>query len=69
MNPSLVGAIRGLGVALITVAVAYFADPSHLTFLSTGEGAVVAAFMLAIEHAIEAWSGKALMGSVKVKRI
>jgi hypothetical protein len=49
-------------MALVT----YFADPSHLTFLSVAEGGFVSAILLGIEHAIASGTGNALFGAVKV---
>jgi hypothetical protein len=67
MNQTMLGIVRGLGVALLTTTIAYFADPAHLTFLSASTGALISAMLLSLEHYIEGDTGRALFGAVRSK--
>lgn len=54
----------------VAAVVAYFADPSHLTFLSGSVAIVVASILSAVESSLKASSdgSKALFGVAKIKR-
>ena len=67
MNPLLLGALRGAGVAAIIAVLSYFGSADHLGFLNPTTASLVAMVVLAIEHSIEASTGKALFGAAKTR--
>jgi len=62
---AIIGFVRGLGMVMLTAGLSYLGSVEHLSWLSPGTATLVAALALAIEHAIEAGTGKALFGSVR----
>lgn len=68
MNPSTLGLIRGLGIAVLMAVLTYVGDASHLSgVLSTSIAAIVSAVALMVEHSIEGSTGKALFGTVRTR--
>lgn len=66
ISPALNGAIKGaLGVVLAALA-AYFADPSHLTFLNGSIAVIVAMAFSSFESFVKDKSGQGLFGAVNV---
>lgn len=63
-SPSVLGLIRGFGYPIIGFALAYFSDPAHLTFISAGTGAVIAALISAADHYFESRGKGAVFGAV-----
>lgn len=69
MNPSTLGFIRALGVAVVMAVVSYLADASHLNgVVSAGLATIISALALAIEHSIEGSTGNALFGAVRTQK-
>ena len=65
--PKLTGALQALGLAIIITVLAFLADATNLSFLNNPYMAtVVAGICLAIENALQAKTGKALFGSVRL---
>jgi hypothetical protein len=61
-----VGFLRAIGFVVLTAVLSYVGDAANLAFLSPQVSLVVASLAMALEHAIEAKTGKALLGTVKV---
>jgi hypothetical protein len=68
MNPSLLGFFRGILAAVIVAVLTYAGDATHLGFLNPATASIVAALALALEHAIEGKTNKALFGAVTTRR-
>ena len=68
MNPLLLGALRGLGVAVLIAILSWLGNAANLPFLNPETATLVAAVALAIEHQIEAKTGKALFGAARLRR-
>jgi hypothetical protein len=68
MNPPLLGALRGLGVAVLIAILSWLGNAANLPFLNPETATLVAAVALAIEHQIEAKTGKALFGAARLRR-
>jgi hypothetical protein len=69
MNPSTLGFIRALGVAVVMAIVSYLADVPHLNgVVSTSAAVIISAIALAIEHSIASSTGKALFGAVRTQK-
>jgi hypothetical protein len=67
MNPAFIGALQGVGLAIILTVLSYFADAAHLNGLINPQMAtLIAAICLAMEKNIEASTGKSLFGSVRM---
>jgi hypothetical protein len=62
---ALIGIARGLGVVVLTAALSYLGNVDNLTVLSPNIALVISLVALAIEHAIESSTGRALFGAVK----
>lgn len=68
MNPSLLGLVRGLGIAVLMAVLTYLGDAAHLSgVLSIGAAGIVSALAMSFEHYIAENSGKALFGAVAVR--
>lgn len=68
MNQTTLGLVRGLGVAVLMAVLTYLGDAAHLNGILSGSlAAIVSGVALMIEHSIEASSGSALFGAVKVR--
>ncbi len=66
MSPAILGAVRGLGIALLFALVSWLANAANLHGLVNDTVAtVVAAVALAIEHKMEADGSGALFGSAR----
>ena len=65
ISAGLLGFLRGLGVLLLTAALGYVGDVSHLSWLGLPWSAIIASGALAIEHWVEGGTGNALFGMVK----
>lgn len=67
-SSAFLGLLRGVGFSAIIAALSYLGDATHLTILgSPFVETAIATLALAFEHGLEAKTGKALFGAVKVK--
>ena len=66
MSPKVVGALQGIGLAVLLAVLAWLANATNLSGLVNPEaGTLVAMVALAIENSIESKTGNSLMGIVK----
>ena len=61
-----IGFLRALGFVLLTTGLTFVGDTANLAWLPPQAALLISGIALAIEHAIEARSGKALFGAAKV---
>ena len=67
MDPKLIGFLQGIGLTLILSACGYMADASNLSgYFNPVTAALISGIALSIENAIQARTGKALFGSVRM---
>lgn len=62
---AIIGFLRGLGFVLLSAGLTYVGNVDNLSFLAAPWPLVISGLVLAIEHAIEAKTGRALFGAVK----
>lgn len=62
---ALIGFARGIGFVVLASVLTYVGNAEHLAFLDPKVSTLIAALALGIEHAIEASTGRALMGAVR----
>jgi hypothetical protein len=62
---ALIGFARALGVVILTAVLSYVGSADNLSFLNPATATLISGLALALEHVIEAKTGRALMGAVK----
>lgn len=68
MSPVILGFIRAIGTVVLMAVLTYLGNQANLNgVVDTGLAAIISGIALAIEHSIEAKTGKALFGAVATK--
>ena len=68
-SPALLGAIRGLGFVLLVAVLGWLGDATNLQgIFSPAVDSLIAIIALAIEHSIEAKTGSAMFGAIKIQK-
>lgn len=62
---AVIGLLRAVGFVALSSVLVYLGDAANLTFLGGAWPVIISGLALAVEHAIEAKTGKALFGAVK----
>lgn len=65
MKSALIGFARAIGVVVLTSVLSYVGVVDHLAFLNPAIATIISALALALEHVVEASTGKALFGAVR----
>lgn len=68
MTPGKLGFVQGLILAVVVTVIEFVANNIGASGLvSTATAATISGILLAIEHAITAFTGKALLGTTRVR--
>ena len=67
ISPLLLGFLRGLGFVVLTAVLGYVGNAANLSFLNPTVAGLIAAVVLAAEHAYAAKTGSGLFGAVNVR--
>jgi hypothetical protein len=69
MKPAILGFARSLGILVLITVLSYISDATNLAFVGNPWfEALIASMALAIEHQLEAKTGRAMFGAMKGTR-
>lgn len=68
MSKSAIGFLRGLGMVILIAVLGYLGTASNLTLIANPFVAgLIASVALAVEHSVQAKTGKALFGAIRTE--
>lgn len=69
LSPAKLGALRALGVVVLMAVLTFFGNTANLNgVFSTSVAAIISMIALALEHSLEASTGNAMFGAVRVQK-